>query len=223
MAKLQIHNLQAQSIVGEAPDIARAELSVLRNFAFGHWRAARKMADLLAEHEKAHAREEFGPQFEDARSFASSAILMAYAAMEAGLDELQLTLGTPAAPQSPFVTGKLIDRLNASLKHHGKPRLVKGGKLGQKVDLLRRIRNALAHPKAEWSGANPKHVKLGDRVKNAKLVLNPFLPGGEPVFPMGIMSAGVARWAADTARDFLNDINNRADLKLVVTDRNRHI
>lgn len=220
MSELEVQNLHSKSITGFAPVIASAELNVLRNFAFGHWRGANRLAKLLKDHEEAHEGEEFGQQFEDGRSFATAAILMAFAAMEAGVYELQLALKTPEPIQKAVENTGLIARLNATLTHHNKPLFEKGSLLGQRVELLRRIRNNLAHAKAEWSNENAKHVSLGEAIKSAKLKLNPFLPGGEPVFPLGIMSAGVAQWAADCAKEFLNDINQRADRKPVVTQEN---
>lgn len=221
MAEREVHHVVALSFSTESPDIASAHARVLRNFAFGHWRAARRFADLLEAHEAAHAGEEFGAQFEDARTFATGAILTAYAAMEAGLNELQIALGTPAQARDATKNGKLIDRLNATLAHHGRAALTKGGRLGRNVELLRGLRNALVHPRAEWDDETATHQALSRKVKSAKLPLNPFLPGGELVFPLGVMSAGVARWAAETAEQFLNGARASAKLPPVIGPDNR--
>ena len=45
---------------------------------------------------------------------------------------------------------------------------------------------------------------------------------GSAALSLGVMSAGVAKWAADCACDFLNDINGKAGLKPIVTPENRN-
>lgn len=179
-------------------------------------KAAEHFASELRDHEKANEGKVFGPEWERSRWYASAAILLSFSAMEAALDETEDDLSIPDALLRPLQRSPFWDRVGAVLAHIGAEQMDKGCEPSQSADLLRLLRNGLAHPKAEWFDERTTHKTLTDRVNGAHLPLSPFIPDPEKAFPMGCMSAGVAAWAADTARRFIRDFRERCGLKSAV-------
>jgi hypothetical protein len=131
--------------------------------------------------------------------------LLAFSAMEAALDEIEDDLVIPDGLLKPLQRAPFWDRVGAVYAYAGDAETEMGIEPYQSADLLRALRNGLAHPKAEWSDELDLHQKLTKRIVGARLPLSPFIPDQASAFPLGCMSAGVAAWAASSARAFIRE------------------
>jgi hypothetical protein len=189
-------------------------------FALPHIRAAEHFAGLLRTHEAAHEGAPFGPPFDMARWYASAAILLSFSAIEAGCDEAEDSLSIPDALHRTLQRAPFWERVAAVLAFRGIEQIDRGAEPFQSTDLLRDLRNGLAHPKAEWGDEDAPdwrrtHKRLCKRVLGAGLPLSPFLQDPTTAFPYGCMSAGVAEWAAGTARAFVGELRQRLGLSRI--------
>lgn len=190
-----------------------AALRVRRGFSVPHLCAAEHFAADLQAYERQHSGEAFGDVWERARWYASAAILMAFSSIEAVLDETEDDLGIPEGLLRPIQRAPFWERVAAVYAFIGAPPPTMGSEPYQSADLLRALRNGLAHPKAEWDDAQASHKALTKRLLAARLPLSPFIDDPKTAFPHGCMSAGVAQWAADTARAFTREFCARCGLK----------
>lgn len=182
-------------------------------FSLPNLRAAEHFADQLLNHEEAHNGEVFGPHWDHSQWYASAAILLSFSAMEAALDETEDDLKIPEPLLVPFQRAPFWDRVGAVLAYVEGEQFERGSEPFQSADLLRALRNGVAHPKAEWFDERTTHKTLTDRVNGARLPLSPFMPDPDKAFPLGCMSAGVAAWAAQSARAFIGDFRERCGLE----------
>jgi hypothetical protein len=182
-------------------------------FSLPHVAAAEHFAEQLRAHEAAHATGSFGPSWEYSRWYASAAILLSSSSMEAAVDETQDDLKMPEQLVKPVRLKGLWTRVAAVIEYVGAEPFEEGQKEYDSADLLRSLRNGLAHPKAEWSDALQSHKELTERINKEGLPLSPFLPDPTTAFPLGCMSAGVATWSAATARRFIKEFRKRCGLE----------
>ena len=123
------------------------------------------------------------------------------------LQEAHRENNTPLALLEPLERARFFEGLAALYALKGKQPPPKGIMPWQSAALVRDVRNALVHGKAEWASEEGNHAKLSKRITSAKLPLSPFVSDPESAFPLGCMSAGVAKWAADTAGAVLKQMN----------------
>lgn len=198
---------------------ASATFKTRPGFAVPHIRAAEHFAGLLRAHEAAHEGAPFGPPFDVARWYASASILLSFSAVEAGCAEAVDSLDDPKLLRA-IQFGKFWDNIGRILLSRGAVAFQEDEDLYKSTDLLRDLRNGLAHPKAEWGDEDAPdwrrtHERLCERVLGANLPLSPFLQDAATAFPYGCMSAGVAEWAAGTARAFLGELRERLGLSRI--------
>lgn len=193
--------------------VMEAHARTRAGFSLPHLQAAEHFAEQLRDHETAHAGAEFGPPWERSRWYASAAILLSFSAMEAAVDETEDDLRIPEPLLAAFQRAPFWDRVGAVLAYKGATQFERGREPFQSADLLRLLRNGLAHPKAEWFDERTTHKTLTDRVNGARLPLSPFIPDPEKAFPLGCMSAGIAQWSAETARSFIREFRHRLSLE----------
>ncbi|QIK95909.1 hypothetical protein G7076_04995 [Sphingomonas sp. HDW15A] len=193
--------------------MTQAQITVRRNFSFTHLAGARHFVTILEKHETQHKDAGFGSHFDLANWYASACFLMSFSAVESALDEVIDDLDIPDAVTTPVVKKPLFDRCDAVLQHLGKPKLDKGAKLSQELNLLRELRNALAHPKAEWSDDLVLYADLTKKLIQWKVPLSPFVAKPSDAFPLGCMSAGASKWAHDTAIAFINHLRSSLGAK----------
>jgi hypothetical protein len=189
-----------------------AEATVRRGFANPHLKAAEHFSRVLEQFETENLGAGWGDHFEFSTSNASAAIILSFAAIEAAIDEAEDDLSLPRELTDALDKASTLDHAQALLAHRGCVVFVKGAEPFQSADLLRAIRNGLVHPKAEWDNARERNRKLSDRINGARLPLSPFQPALDLAFPHGCMSAGVAKWAALTARSFIAELRLRLGL-----------
>ena len=138
---------------------------------------------------------------------------MGSSAIEAALDETEDDLKIPEPLLIAIQRARFWDRAGAVLAYIGAEQFDKGLDPFRSADLLRALRNGLAHPKAEWFDERTTHKALSTRVISAGLPLSPFIDDPDKAFPFGCMSAGVAQWAAKTAEVFIRDFRTRCGLE----------
>lgn len=192
---------------------ATATATVRRNFSIPHLNAADHFAAVLVEHEAKHLDAGWGPHFDFCSWNASAAIILSFSALEAAVDEAEDDLGLEKELTDVFERSPTLERVQAVLAHRGCRLLDRGAEPFQSAELLRALRNGLVHPKAEWDNARERNKQLSGKVVGAHLPLSPFQTDPELAFPHGCMSAGVAKWAASSARSFIREMRLRLALK----------
>jgi hypothetical protein len=163
------------------------------------------------------------PHWDECRSYATAAILLAVAALEASINEFYLEaedhahvgMGSIPAEKCRVLADawEEIDEFSILKKYElavtlcGKPRLVRSTEPFQSAGALIELRNALVHYKPEWNHALDRHSKLEERLKgrfqDCALALK--AKGKMLWFPHQCLGAGCAVWAVDSVRNFAND------------------
>ncbi|HEX4198040.1 MAG TPA: hypothetical protein VHZ26_11420 [Caulobacteraceae bacterium] len=201
-------------VVGRVTSIATA--TVRRNFSIPHLAAAEHFANELRSHEAKHAGAGWGPHFDYCGWNASAAIILSFSAIEAALDEAEDDLALPAELTDALDRAPTLEHAQALLAHRACTIFDRGAEPFQNAELLRALRNGLVHPKAEWDNARDLNKQLSRKIIGAHLPLSPFQPDPDLAFPHGCMSAGVASWAASSARHFIREFRSRLELRATV-------
>lgn len=170
--------------------------------------AVRKFARDLRSHEEEHAGEPFGSAFDDSQWLATAAFILSYSAVDAWVSETVDDFQFTDEQWAPYSGKALLDRCDGILALRGQPKLDRGSEPVQPFELLKKIRDGLVHPKAEWSSAGTGS-RLSDVVHRAKFPLSPFKTDPKDAFPYGCMAAGGAQWAHDTAFALISHLHER--------------
>lgn len=186
--------------------------TVRRTFAIRHLRAADHFASEVRRIETVHEGAELGEPYDLCSHNVTAAIIVSFAAIEAALDEASEDIRVPPELGLPLEKAPTLEWAQALLAFRGKPTFDKGAEPYQSANALRLIRNGLVHPKAEWDDDMERNVKLSAKVNALNVQLSPFWPGEGLSFPHRCMSAGVAEWAARSARLFIRELRLRLDL-----------
>lgn len=211
-APKKIDKLIAVSNATLGPVVTEAKAAARLNFSYTHLAAVEHFTTELIAHEKAFEGKGYGEHLDQATWLASACFLLTYAAIESAVDEATDDLKMPAEVVAAIASKKLFDRCDEVLKFKSAGKLLRGAPPAQPVALLRLIRNALAHPKSEWSDQPKEYAELSKRIVAAKIPLSPFCPDPDDAFPRGCMSAGACDWARKTAREFINHFRKKLGL-----------
>jgi hypothetical protein len=160
------------------------------------------------------------PHWDDARSHAIAAVVLATAALEASINELfQQAIDKNKNALSSLTKDQMIlleelwgevenfsilRKYQIALIATEKDPMPKGDEPFQSASSLVVLRNAIIHFKPEWDDELKTHQKIEDRLSNR------FLPSeltaqvkGEMVwFPYKYLGAGCSRWAIETVKKF---------------------
>lgn len=202
----------------EATGTALAEVTVTavgtvrRTFALRHLMAADYFVRELRRIEADHEGGGLGEPYDRCSHNATAAIILAFASIEATLDEVSEDVGVPDEVHGALEKAPTMEWAQALLALREKPTFDKGAEPYQSVNTLRAVRNALVHPKAEWDDDMDRNAKLSAKIKALGVPLSPFWPDDDLAFPHGCMSAGFAAWAAGAARAFIRELRARLDL-----------
>lgn len=213
---------EATPTIVEAIGVARAGATVVgvatarRGFSIPHLLAAEHFARELLRHEAEHLDADWGPHFDFCTWNASAAIILSFSSIEAAIDEAEDDISLPAALAKALDRAPTLEHVQALLAHRGGTPFDPGAEPFRSADLLRALRNGLVHPKAEWDDAKDRNRKLSRRIIGARLPLSPFQPNPDLAFPHGCMSAGVASWAAASARQFIREMRSRLAIAATV-------
>jgi hypothetical protein len=134
--------------------------------------------------------------------------------MDAALYEAHLANNTPRSVMEPLERASFFAGVGAVYGLKGLEPPTNDTEPWESGKLLRAMRNALVHGKAEWASDDGSHAKLSRRITTAKLPMSPFVPIHGPAFPLGCMSAGVAEWAAETAGAVIRQMSSDLEIPL---------
>ncbi|MEY9726267.1 hypothetical protein [Bradyrhizobium yuanmingense] len=204
----EAHELNAISIMTEAPDFMSVRLNLRSNFAFNHLRAAIRAAQSALEVECANDITQHGAWFEDMMMHVPVAVVMASAALDANCNEIVQDIldGSPAAQLMQEAnnlkgarSGKTIERYRTVARLLGKT--PQEGPAWQNAGRLVSFRNAFMHFKPAWDTETNIHDDVWVMELRARL---PISPGYQSnfMFPYGLMTYGCAKWAVEAARTF---------------------
>lgn len=206
---------------------------VKANLSIQHLKSAALFAEHCAEIESAETALPWPqPHQSHLQSYASAAVLLAVAALEASINELFLQSIDGAIDALSPLSRREIERLavvweevEGSFSILGKYRLVlslcgkkamdRGAILYQSADSLIKLRNALVHFKPEWHDELKVHRNLEERLRSRfeENQLNAQAGGQMLWFPGKCLGAGCAEWAVTTAAAFDCEFCRRLGIK----------
>ncbi len=177
------------------------------------------------------------PRWDEARSNALAAVLLAAASLESSVTEFyqqavdrdKNALKSLSENQMKLlaVLGPEIEKLSPLRKHHvarvamGHEPMGKGQEPYRSADGLMRLRNALVHFRPEWDDDLKDHRSLEQRLSQLFPVsaLAVRAKGQMVWFPHKCLGAGCAKWAIESAvrfsQQFVNTLAIRERLKLI--------
>jgi len=195
---------------------------VIATFAEQHMKAAATFRDQVIALETLNSNQEFGPFFEDIRSYGSACIMSAAASLEALINELFIN---PAGPLRTMFSdfesdfwgyGKIerkapLEKYQIALDMLDCPRFDERTLPYRDAWALFELRNALVHYKPTWDPDRQQTVLLKE-VLAGKYDLSPFPDDGSDFVTMRSMSAGCMRWVIVTVTEFLKEFCARSQL-----------
>ncbi len=197
------------------------------NFAFQHLKAAKTFCGRAVELECASVGKEFGPFFEDIRSYTSGTILGAAASLEALINEMFISHNCRLRPsivnfENQFwgdgkknrhgIEGEpILKKYELALIKLDALPLDTNSLKYTNVEALVGLRNALIQYKPNWDPDRPKKVALVE-VLSGRYALSPFVDSRHDFVTMQSMSAGCAIWAVDSVLKFLREFDARYNL-----------
>jgi hypothetical protein len=163
------------------------------------------------------------PHWEDSRSYASGAVVLAVAALEASINELYLESVDRNSNSLPGIATDQLDlmatlweevdqfsilkKYDVALVSCRKDPLNKGAEPYQSARGLVDLRNALVHFKPEWAGELDRHSRLEEQLSNRfqPCALATRATGTMVWFPHKCLGAGCASWSIETVRKFVSE------------------
>ena len=190
-----------------------------------HLYAARHMADLACELEKANAGTSDEDIIRQHRAYVIAAVLSAAAFLEASINELYLEVQDHIANGSPENRRRVLsvpahfwsDNARPPILHKYQLALVvadaepfdEGRSPFRDADGLVALRDGLVHGRPpDWRDAHGRRQNLGRRLR-AKFPHNALAREGDPEFPDQLLGAGCAMWAVRVAEKFSKDFCHR--------------
>ena len=206
--------------------------SVGRNFAEKHLMSAARLSRMCGEYE-----EEYRGDNQDAMTvhlpvqfaYVSASVLLSVASAEAHVNEMLLRPEEAFSEKSEddarrlaekYEWDKTIPKYQAILGFRGKEPLPEGDGIVPSMKNLIDLRNALTHPKTlivtpenDYSQGKKGTTQGLVSCLRGKFELNPFVPESRhDLYPY--ISYGCAKWAVQTARQFMEKFREQADLPL---------
>ena len=150
--------------------------------------------------------------------YALSAVVLAAAAMEAGINEIYVTAVDEARDTTSSATvdcaqalserwkdaskKPILQKHQVALEVCGKERFDEKSEPYQAARHLTQLRNALMHYKSEWDSDDGDHRKLEQNLRNRFPEAKLWAPmsSKRAWLPYGCLGAGCANWACSTAR-----------------------
>ncbi len=181
------------------------------NLSVQHLLAAVRFACEVATIEQMHFGEPFGPFFDELFWFSSGCVFSSVAGIEAYVNEIFVDRAQHFKDLRPEVIDKLwelferkktLDKFDMALLLKQRAKLTRGTRPAQDVVALISLRDSLVHFKPEWANEQGTHARVAELLRN-RFALSPFLSESESIFPRRWASRGCARWAVDSAVDFL--------------------
>lgn len=200
-----------------------ATARVIANFAWQHLKAASTFRDQVIAIESRHQEQQFGPFFEDLRSYSSGCIMSASASLEALINEFFITpdgrLRTMLGDFETEFWGRggiewksPLEKYQIALEMLGHAKFNEQDSPFRDAWALVELRNALVHYKPTWDPDRKRKVELIE-VLSGKYNLSPFTDNGADFVTMKSMSAGCARWAVSTVVGLMREFHSRSKLE----------
>lgn len=192
---------------------------VIASFAWQHMKAAITFRDQVASLEAANFGKEFGPFFEDIRSYGSGCIMSAAASLEAHINECYIDPNGPLRKQLTNFELQFwgrrgiewkppLEKYQIALEMLGQSKLDEQAQLFKDAWALVELRNALVHYKPTWDPDRKRTVDIIE-VLSGKYELSPFPDTGADFVTMRNMSAASTRWVVFTAMRFMKEFHHR--------------
>ncbi|ANQ86235.1 hypothetical protein dqs_3207 [Azoarcus olearius] len=192
---------------------------VIASFAWQHMKAATTFRDQVASLEAANFGREFGPFFEDIRSYGSGCIMSAAASIEAHINECFIDPHGPLRKKLPDFESQFwgrrgiewkppLEKYQIALEMLGQPKLDEQAQPFKDAWALVELRNALVHYKPTWDPDRQRTVDMIE-VLSGKYELSPFPDAGADFVTMRSMSAAATRWVVVTALRFMKEFHQR--------------
>lgn len=216
------HHLHAVSAESTSEVEIAATGRIIANFAWQHMKAATTFRDQVIAIEEQNTGEEYGPFFEDIRTYGSGCIMSAAASLEALINELFIDPNKPLRQMLGDFETEFWGRGGIEWKSPLKKYQIALEMLGlEKLDehtspyrdawALIELRNALVHYKPTWDPDRQRKVALVE-VLGGKYQLSPFLDGSNDFVSMESISADCMRWVIETVIGFIQEFNVRTRL-----------
>ncbi len=196
---------------------------VIANFALQHLKAATTFESEVARLEAKHDCAEFGPFFEDIRSYASACLMSSAASLEALINELFIAHHSPLRAQlkdfDKEFWGKggiewkpILKKYQIALEMLGAEPLDKDNAPYRDAWALIELRNALVHYKPTWDPQRERTVALVD-ILDGRFTTSRFVDDGADFVSMKCMSADCATWAVNSVLAIIRELECRTDIE----------
>ena len=189
-----------------------------------HLYAARHMADLACELEKANPGTSDQDIIRKHRAYVIASVLSAAAFLESSINELYLEVQDHIANGSPENRRRVLavpahfwsDTARPPILHKYQLALVvadaepfdEGRSPFRDADGLIALRDGLVHGRPDWRDAHGRRQNLGRRLRS-KFPHNALAREDDPEFPDQLLGAGCAMWAVRVAEKFSKDFCHR--------------
>ncbi len=192
---------------------AQLSIRTLMSFRLKYLGIADAAAESLGQFERDHPG--LIRWYDEAFMRCATAIIMSAFAMEAALNEAMMDLKL-LPPDVAAIDGArgLLGRAEALAAQQSVTAPSRGAQVAQNAALLCKMRDALAHAKAEWSHEQKTHHALSARIAGQGLPRSPFAAPTDPDFPVACMSAGAAQWAVTSARAYIDALYTALGLRV---------
>ncbi len=195
---------------------------VIAAFAWQHMKAAVTFRDHVIAIESENAERQFGPFFEDLRTYGSACIMSAAASLETLINESFINPGGSLRGMLKDFKSDFwgrggiewkppLEKYQVALKMLGRPPFNESVAPFRETWALIELRNALVHYKPTWDPDRQRKVELVE-VLDGKYEVSPFVDAGADFVTMKSMSSGCARWVIATALAFMKEFHVRAEL-----------
>lgn len=193
---------------------------VIDAWAYQHLRTAALMRDHVVDLESSAI--EFGPDFEQIRSYCSACIMAAVASLEALINEqflheggaLRATIGDLEKdfwPRNGIERMPILSKYQLALERLGKPKFDESAEFFLAARALIELRNAITHFKPPWDENRQAPMDLVLAL-SGRYALSPLVDSGANFTGMSSMSAGCAAWAVGAAKTFMGEFDSRTRL-----------
>jgi len=203
----------------------KMEAKVIANFAVVHFSAANTFAKKVEEIEAENEGKPLSNFYSEIRMYCSSCIISSAAAIEALINELYLTPGPLQNSIENFdeyfwgsdESKNGLERKPALIKYKKamslleRPPLKRDEETYINAESLIGFRDFLIHFKPLWDESKRDETLEGRLA--GKFPLSPFIDTGAEFLAVRCMSAGAARWSVETARNFILDFGERANVE----------
>lgn len=214
MAFLEAHGL------AQAQCIAKAEATVISNFAWQHMHSAILFYRQVQELERRFEGQPLGAFWEDIRSYSSGCFLVSAAALEALVNEFYLAHNSPLRKkienfENEFWGKNKLESKPALIKYQRALKILElaemdiNDKKFVNAEAVIGLRNSLIHFKPNWDGLREREADLVDRLMS-KYELSKFATGD--FVTINSMSASACEWAIRSVFDFIREFCSRTHI-----------